>query len=96
MDLQSGDETGTQCFHFAVTLVLTVLFAPASAHAQATDWPSKPVNVVVGYAAGGNTDVMARIASKSLTEDLKQSFVVDNRITLFPYTTLFRSRKSVV
>src|SRR5262245_41280413 len=79
MDLQSGDETETQCFHFAVTLVLTLLFS-ASAHAQATDWPSKPVNVVVGYAAGGNTDAMARIASKSLTEDLKQSFVVDNRI----------------
>jgi tripartite-type tricarboxylate transporter receptor subunit TctC len=60
--------------------VLTVLVASTSAHAQATDWPSKPVNVIVGYAAGGNTDVMARMASKSLTEDLKQSFVVDNRI----------------
>jgi tripartite-type tricarboxylate transporter receptor subunit TctC len=80
MDLQSGDQTATQYFHFGVTLVLTVLFASTSAHAQATDWPSKPVNVVVGYAAGGNTDVMARMASKSLTEDLKQSFVVDNRI----------------
>lgn len=79
MDLQSGDQTATQYLHFGVSLVLTVLFS-ASAHAQATDWPSKPVTVVVGYAAGGNTDVMARIASKSLTEDLKQSFVVDNRI----------------
>jgi Tripartite tricarboxylate transporter family receptor len=38
------------------------------------------VTVVVGYAAGGNTDVMARMASKTLSEDLKQSFVVDNRI----------------
>lgn len=80
MDLQSGDQTATQYFHFGVTLMLTVLFASTSAHAQATDWPSKPVNVIVGYAAGGNTDVMARMASKSLTEDLKQSFVVDNRI----------------
>jgi tripartite-type tricarboxylate transporter receptor subunit TctC len=73
-------QLGDQHFHFGVTLVLAVLFASGSAHAQATDWPSKPVNVVVGYAAGGNTDVMARIVSKSLTEDLKQSFVVDNRI----------------
>jgi len=80
MDLQSGDQTATQYFHFGVTLMLTVLFVSTSAHAQATDWPSKPVNVIVGYAAGGNTDVMARMASKSLTEDLKQSFVVDNRI----------------
>jgi tripartite-type tricarboxylate transporter receptor subunit TctC len=38
------------------------------------------VTVVLGYAAGGNTDVMARMASKSLTESLKQSFVVENRV----------------
>jgi tripartite-type tricarboxylate transporter receptor subunit TctC len=60
---------------------LTAAFlAPASAHAQATDWPSRTVTVVVGYAAGGNTDVMARMASRKLSEDLKQNFVVDNRI----------------
>ena len=53
---------------------------PGAALAQASDWPAKPVTVVVGYAAGGNTDVMARMASKKLTEDLKQSFVVENRI----------------
>src|SRR5712692_3312921 len=62
------------------TLAVAPLFALASAHAQATDWPARPVTVVVGYAAGGNTDVMARMASKTLSEDLKQSFVVDNRI----------------
>ncbi len=55
-------------------------FVPAAAQAQATDWPSRSVTVIVGYAAGGNTDVMARMASKSLSEDLKQSFVVNNRI----------------
>jgi len=56
------------------------VLVPGGALAQATDWPAKPVTVVVGYAAGGNTDVMARMASKKLTEDLKQSFVVENRI----------------
>jgi tripartite-type tricarboxylate transporter receptor subunit TctC len=64
----------------APALAVAALFVPASAHAQATDWPTRSVTVVVGYAAGGNTDVMARMASKTLTEDLKQSFVVDNRI----------------
>lgn len=63
-----------------IALLLTALLAPLSARAQAVDWPAKPVTVVVGYASGGNTDVMARMASKSLSEDLKQSFVVDNRI----------------
>ncbi len=61
-------------------LAAAALFAPACVHAQATDWPARTVTVVVGYAAGGNTDVMARMAAKSLTEDLKQSFVVENRI----------------
>jgi tripartite-type tricarboxylate transporter receptor subunit TctC len=62
------------------TLSFAALFTPYSARAQATDWPARPVTVVLGYAAGGNTDVMARMASKSLTESLKQSFVVENRI----------------
>ncbi|HEY7242889.1 MAG TPA: tripartite tricarboxylate transporter substrate binding protein [Xanthobacteraceae bacterium] len=47
---------------------------------EAADWPARPVTVVVGYAAGGNTDVMARMASRTLSEQLGQSFVVDNRI----------------
>lgn len=64
----------------AATLAVAACLAPACAHAQGTDWPARPVTVVLGYAAGGNTDVMARMASKSLTENLKQSFVVENRI----------------
>jgi hypothetical protein len=48
--------------------------------AQAADWPARPVTIVVGYAAGGNTDVMARMASRTLSEEFRQSFVVDNRI----------------
>jgi tripartite-type tricarboxylate transporter receptor subunit TctC len=53
---------------------------PVQAQAQATDWPNRPVTVIVGYAAGGNTDVMARMAARKLSDDLKQSFVVENRI----------------
>lgn len=65
-------------FRFAVsTLCLVLLLSPA--RAQDTEWPTKPVTVVVGYAAGGNTDVMARIAAKMLSEKLKQSFVIENR-----------------
>ncbi|MFL6797499.1 MAG: Bug family tripartite tricarboxylate transporter substrate binding protein [Xanthobacteraceae bacterium] len=61
-------------------MALSVLLVSTSASAQGTDWPTRPVTVVVGYAAGGNTDVMARMASKTLSEELKQSFVVDNRV----------------
>jgi len=47
--------------------------------AQAADYPSKPVNLIVGYSAGGATDRVARIIAKELTEQTGQPFVVENR-----------------
>jgi tripartite-type tricarboxylate transporter receptor subunit TctC len=46
---------------------------------RAAAWPTRPVTIVVPYAAGGNTDTMARLAAKYLSEKLGQNFVVDNR-----------------
>ena len=43
------------------------------------DWPERAVTVVVPYAAGGNTDIMARLASDALAQKLGQSFIVENR-----------------
>ena len=43
---------------FAASMVCALL-APAPAAAQDTDWPTKPIRLVVGYAAGGATDVIA-------------------------------------
>ena len=42
-------------------------------------YPEKPVKIVVGFSAGGTTDVVARIMAKELTEALGQSFIVENR-----------------
>lgn len=42
-------------------------------------YPDKPVRVVVGFTAGGTTDVAARIISKEMGEDLGQTFVVENK-----------------
>lgn len=47
--------------------------------AQAQAWPSKPIKIVVGFAPGGTTDVMARVMAQSLTEALGQTVVVDNK-----------------
>lgn len=50
-----------------------------STAAHATDWPTKPVTIYVTTAAGGNTDMMARIAAEHLTAKFGKPFVVENR-----------------
>src|SRR6266849_6102900 len=54
------------------------LLALGSAHAQ--DWPQRPVKLVVPFAAGGNIDVMGRLAAQRLSETLGQQFIVENRV----------------
>jgi tripartite-type tricarboxylate transporter receptor subunit TctC len=49
------------------------------ATAQAQEWPNKPVKILVGFGAGGGTDVVARIVADKLPEVLGQQFVVENR-----------------
>lgn len=49
---------------------------PAVAQAA---YPDRPVRIIVGFSAGGSTDVVARIIAKQLTEQLGQSFVIENR-----------------
>jgi tripartite-type tricarboxylate transporter receptor subunit TctC len=70
------------CYRWGLlaALALSASFAPVPAHAQEEVWPSKSVTVVVGFGAGGITDVMARMASKKLSENLNQAFVVENRV----------------
>src|SRR5262249_51734704 len=47
--------------------------------ARASEWPLRPVTVIVPYAPGGNTDMMARLASQYMEKKLGQAFVVENR-----------------
>ncbi len=49
------------------------------ARAETGAWPARPVKLVVGYAAGGATDVIARLVAARLGEQLGQPVVVDNR-----------------
>jgi tripartite-type tricarboxylate transporter receptor subunit TctC len=47
--------------------------------ARALDYPTRPVHVVVGYPAGGTTDILARLVGQYLSERLGQQFIIDNR-----------------
>ena len=61
-----------------VSAIAAVLLAGTSAQAQHS-FPSRPITLLVGFAAGGATDTAARIIAKKLSENLGQSVVVDNR-----------------
>ena len=50
-----------------------------TSHATGQAWPNKPVRVVVPFAAGGSTDIIARVLTARLTQELGQQFIVDNR-----------------
>ena len=63
----------------ALALALGMACAVASAPALAQSYPTKPVKVVVPFAAGGPADVYARFMAQRLQDALGQPFVIDNR-----------------
>lgn len=71
-----------QARNFPLVAVLLVGYAVVlaySAHLSAQGYPAKPVRIVVPFAAGGGTDIQARILGRHLQEQLGQPFIVDNR-----------------
>lgn len=62
-----------------VALFATLCGAVASAPAFAQTYPTKPITLVVPFAAGGPTDVVARVLGAAMTKTLNQTVLVENR-----------------
>jgi tripartite-type tricarboxylate transporter receptor subunit TctC len=71
-----------QCSYFSQALFcalgLALLIAEPCVQAQST-WPNKPVTLVVPFATGGTTDILARAIGQKLTENLKQAVIIENK-----------------
>ena len=58
---------------------LAAIFLIATGCLAQTAWPNKPVRIIVPFAAGGTTDILARSMAPELTKAFGQSFIVENR-----------------
>jgi len=67
----------------AMRFVALFLLAGAVQALQAQSWPAKTVTIVVGYPAGGGSDVVARFLAEGMRERTGQPFVVENRPGIF-------------
>ena len=68
-----------RAFTNAAFAALAALGGVMTAQAAEDDYPNRPVKIIVPFAPGGSTDVVARILAEKLAVELKQSFIVDNR-----------------
>jgi tripartite-type tricarboxylate transporter receptor subunit TctC len=59
--------------------ICAVIFAGAAVFVHAQSYPTKPIRFVVGFTAGGASDITSRIIGQKLTEHLGQPVIIDNR-----------------
>jgi tripartite-type tricarboxylate transporter receptor subunit TctC len=64
--------------HF-IGLIPAIATLTFTSTALAEDWPNKPVTIVVGYPAGGDTDAAARLYAERLSTKFRKPFIVDNK-----------------
>lgn len=65
---------------FLSALGAAMLAPHGSAFAQAANWPSKPIRIIVPFAPGGNVDVTARVVGTAMGRVLNQSVIVENKV----------------
>src|SRR6185295_14686671 len=67
-------------FHLLRGVLAAASLLAVIGSAQAQDWPQRAVHILVPYAAGGNSDSMARLTAQRLGDAFGQTFVVENRV----------------
>ena len=60
-------------------LIALALLAFAALAGPAAAFPDKPIRIVIGFAPGGNVDIVNRIVGQAMGDELKQSVIIDNR-----------------
>lgn len=69
----------TRLLHLALSVALVLGFASGTVLSQTSDFPNRPIKMLVGFGAGGGTDIVARIIAQKMSDSLGQSVVVENR-----------------
>ncbi|MCC6775145.1 MAG: tripartite tricarboxylate transporter substrate binding protein [Hyphomicrobiales bacterium] len=78
MSIKLGRESGSAYVFGSLLLAAIVATTTVPATAQAP-YPSKPVRMIVGFAAGGPTDIISRVIGAKMSETLGQQVVIENR-----------------
>ena len=68
-------QASSRCLAFALALATTL----AGSATRADDYPSRPIRLIVPYAAGGGADSVARIVARRVSETIGQAIVIENR-----------------
>ncbi len=66
-------------FYAAITAIGTSLAATTPTQAQSTDWPTRTIKMIVPFGPGSTPDILARLVADKMSQNLKQSVIVENR-----------------